>query len=145
MTEKQAAPQGPVPQNETVLDIGGLRFTVSFRGEAGATIRVYGEVDGTSTEMLRFDDFVEDPHYHVPAAAKPYSFDREKLGAPLPWFIGQIRDNLGGLLTDAGFAGVLDSVDLGAVSAGADKVEQAMIDCVPEGFSRVPGVGLQKV
>jgi hypothetical protein len=144
MTDMQTEPQPAAEPEETVLDIGGLQFTVAFRGP-GATIRVYGEPEGVRTELLRFDDFIEDPHYHVPASAKPFAFDRAAHGAPLPWFIEQIRDHLGELLSDAGYASVLGSVDLDAVREGAGRIEQAMVDCVPAGFTRVAGVGIQPV
>ena len=133
----------PHPE-ETVLDYGGLTFGVSFRGP-GATLRVNGDVDGESTELLRFDDFIEQPHYHVPASGDAVMFDREKLGEPLAWYIAQIRDNLGDLLTEGGYAKVLPNLDLEAVSAHAGDIQKAMEDCVPAGFTRVPGVGIQKL
>ena len=130
--------------DERELEFGGLRFGVSFRGP-GATLRVNGNVDGEWTELLRFDDFVEAPHYHVPASGDQINFDRDALGEPLAWYIAQIRDNLGELLTTAGYGQVVPSLDLAAVSDHADEIRKAMEDCVPSGFVRVPGVGLQKL
>ena len=46
----------------TILEFGGLRFDVSFRN-VGATLRVNGRANGVWTEMLRFDDFVDDPTF----------------------------------------------------------------------------------
>lgn len=129
--------------DEREWEVGGLGFSVSFRSP-GATLRVYGSVDGERKELLRFDDFVDNPHYHVPAENHPISFDRATLGEPLDWFVTQIRDHLGDLLTEAGFAEVRDRVDLGAVAADAERVRQAMVDCVPQGYVRVEGVGLQR-
>jgi hypothetical protein len=127
---------------ERLIDIGGLRFGVSFRG-AGATLRVSGPVDGSVTELLRFDDFIEDPHFHVPASGPSTLFDRS-LGDPLSWYSLQVREHLGELLTEAGYAAVLDEVDLEEIARRTDEVTQAMVDCVPEGYERVPGVGLQR-
>jgi hypothetical protein len=124
-------------------DCGGLHFAVSFRAPAGATLRVSGDVDGRRAELLRFDDFVDAPHYHAPASADPVMFDRAALGAPLDWFVGQIRDHLAELLTQAGYADVLAGVDLKAVTEGAERVRTTMVSCVPDGYVRVPGVGLQ--
>ena len=133
----------PHPE-ETVLDYGGLQFGVSFRGP-GATLRVNGDVGGEPTELLRFDDFIEQPHYHVPASADAIMFDREKLGEPLAFYIAQIRDNLGPLLAEAGYGDVLPTIDLKVVSEHAGDIQKAMEDCVPDGYVRVAGVGLQKV
>lgn len=126
------------------LEAGGLRFTVAFRGP-GATLRVFGPVDGSETELLRFDDFIAGPHYHVPAAGDPIEFDRARYGEPLDWFVAQVRDHLGELLAEGGFEDTLAKVDLAAVSDHAEQIRTMMIDCVPEGYARVPGVGLQKV
>ena len=129
--------------DETELAFGGLRFGVAFRGP-GATLRVDGEVDGHRRELLRFDDFIDAPHYHVPAEADPIMFDRDALGAPLDWYIDQIRDHLGELLRTGGYESIIDHVDLGEVTANADRIKQAMEDCVPEGYVRRPGIGLQR-
>jgi hypothetical protein len=134
----------PSDPGATVLDLGGLHFTASFRGP-GATLRVYGDVAGDRTELLRFDDFVDGPHYHVPAHGAPIMFDRTTLGEPLEWIVTQVRDNLVELLTAAGFADVLADVDAEAVAGGAERIRKAMVDCVPDDYVRVEGVGLQRV
>jgi hypothetical protein len=129
---------------ETEIELGGLTFGVSFRDPAGATLRVNGEIDGESTELLRFDDFVDAPHYHVPASGPQINFDREAMGEPLAWYIAQIRDNLGPLLTEAGYGELVGKVDLAAVSEHAGDLQKAMEECVPEGYIRMAGVGLQR-
>jgi hypothetical protein len=129
--------------NVTEWDCGGLNFSVSFRAPAGATLRVSGDIDGKRTEVLRFDDFVDSPHYHAPASGDAVMFDRDALGEPLEWFVAQLRDHLGELLVTAGVADSLADVDVAAASGCAERARKAMIDCVPEGYVRVPGVGLQ--
>jgi hypothetical protein len=126
------------------LDMGGLRFSASFRAPAGATLRVSAQVEGGWQELLRFDDFVEQPHFHVPAAANPTMVDRETNGVPLEFFVGQLRDHFRELLVQGGFSAILETVDLDAVTSNIDRIHQAMIDVVPDGYARVPGVGLQR-
>ena len=126
------------------LEIGGLRFDASFRS-LGATLRVEGRLDGRWTEMLRFDDFVDDPHFHAPAHGDQIPFDRASLGEPLAWYVAQIRDHLAEWLEKAGFGAVLETVDVEAVTLDAERVAEAMRACVPEGYARVPGIGLQRV
>ena len=126
-----------------IVVCGGLQFEATFRAPAGATLRVFADVDGHVTEVLRFDDFIEGPHYHVPAAGDLRPFDSAALGEPLNWFISQLRDHLGELLTEAGFVGLLPRVDLGAVANRAEEIRKAMEACVPDGYVRVPGVGLR--
>jgi hypothetical protein len=145
MDEKQPSPEAMRAVNQQILEFGGLRFDVAFRAVAGATLRVDGKVDGEWKEMLRFDDFIEKPHYHAPASDHQVDFDRDALGEPLAWYIAQIRDHLPEWLTKSGFADVVPSIDMDEVRANIDKVDRAMRDCVPEGFVRVPGFGIQRV
>jgi hypothetical protein len=128
------------------LEFGGLRFTASF-DHRGATLCVFGLVEGQWTEMLRFDDFVDEPHFHAPSppAGKQIPFDRATLGEPLAWFVMQIRDHLADWIERAGYPGVLDSIDLDEISRNVDRLTDAMVACVPEGFTRVPGIGVQRV
>jgi hypothetical protein len=140
MTDSHVSPD----RSSTELHVGGLLFTASFRGPAGATLRVFGPVAGEETELLRFDDFIDGPHYHVPAEGEPVAFDQATLGEPLDWFVTQLRDHLAELLTAAGFAELLSDVDANAVTDSAEMIRKMMVDCVPEGYVRVPGVGLQR-
>jgi hypothetical protein len=130
--------------NQRELEFGGLRFDVYFTGTFGATMRVSGQVDGDWKELLRFDDFVDTPHYHAPADAHQTNYERSN-GDPLEWYITQIRDDLPGWLTKSGYAGVLPTIDLPVVSANVGRLRDAMHEVVPEGFKRVPGVGLQRL
>lgn len=127
----------------SVLEFGGLRFEVSFR-EVGATLRVDGKVDDRWTELLRFDDFVDSPHYHAPASGDSIPFDRAADGEPLAWYVSQIRDHLPEWLEKSGFSGVLATIDLDEVSQNAGQITRAMEQVVPKGFVRVPGFGLQR-
>jgi hypothetical protein len=144
MTDVKPEPHVSSDPGATEWDVGGLHLTVSFRRADGATLRVFGPTAGGWTEMLRFDDFIDEPHHHVPAHAEPFMFDRAARGEPLDWFVAQVRDHLEELLTAAGFAEVLPRVDLPAVAADAEQIRKAMIDCVPDGYLRVPGIGLQR-
>jgi hypothetical protein len=105
---------------------------------------MYGPVRGRQAELLRFDDFVDGPHYHVPADGPQITFDEAELGEPLAWFVAQIRDNLKEMLTTAGFSDVLAVVDAQAVADNAATIRKMMEDCVPAGYVRNPGVGLRR-
>jgi hypothetical protein len=144
MTDPQPDPQPFRRLNRQELELGGLRFDVSCTGDFGATMRVYGTVGGQWKEMLRFDDFVDGPHYHAPADGPQISFDRA-LGEPLAWYLSQIRDDLPDWLTRSGFAEVVPTIDMEAVAGNIGRLEEAMSECLPPGFTRVPGVGLQRV
>lgn len=131
--------------NETEVEAGGLKFGVSFREPAGATLRVSGRVNGAWTELLRFDDFVDAPHYHVPASGAPIEFERDVNGEPLAWYIAQIRENLAALLSEGGYGELVPEVDLDEVRDRSGDVQKLMEDCVPARYTRLSGVGLQRV
>jgi hypothetical protein len=139
-------PESAAATEEQHIEIGGLRFGISFRevgSVPGATLRVEGPVDHRWTEVLRFDDFVEMPHFHAPADGGAIMFDPAN-GEPLEWYLTQISDHLEHWLTEAGHPEMVQTVDLHAVAANVDELRRAMHDCVPPGFERVPGVGLQR-
>src|ERR1700676_4313782 len=83
MTEIQTRARSTGGQGPQEFEFGGLRFNVAFRGEAGATLRVDGRVNGEWKELLRFDDFVDTPHYHAPADAAQINVDRAAHGDPM--------------------------------------------------------------
>ena len=126
------------------LDIGGLRFSASFRAPAGATLRVSAQFEDEWRELVRFDDFVEQPHFHVPASGDATMVDREVTGVPLDFFMAQLRDHLRDLLMQGGYAEIVGTIDFDAITANVDRIRQAMIDIVPDGYARVSGVGLQR-
>jgi hypothetical protein len=137
----QTTESGP---GATAFDCGGLRFEATFRAPQGATLRVSAQVGDQQTELLRFDDFVDGPHYHLPGAGPAIPFDRGEKGEPLSWIVAELRDDLRSLLTSAGYAAILPSVNVPAITANAGRIRQAMEECVPAGYARVPGVGLQR-
>jgi hypothetical protein len=47
-------------------------------------------------------------------------------------------------LEKAGFGEVLPSIDVEMISLSSERLIEAMNACVPAGFFRVPGVGLQR-
>ncbi len=53
--------------NQVVLEFGGVRFETYYTRNFGSSTRLFGKVNGEWAEMLRFDDFVDIPHYHAPA------------------------------------------------------------------------------
>ena len=59
--------------SEKVFDVGGVELHVdkrNFGSDGGPSVRVYGEVDGENVQLLRFDCFRKDPHYHYDPSGK---------------------------------------------------------------------------
>ena len=97
--------------------------------DSGVSIHVFGNLDGELVEYLRFDCFVEDPHYH-------YIFPDQKVqdripldtvagGAALPWTLERLQTRLRAMLTRAGAMELANQVDQREIEAALPKVALA--------------------
>jgi hypothetical protein len=93
--------------------------------DSGVSIHVLGSWDGF--EYLRFDCFVESPHYHYLHPKEPYQFrvpyDEVADGPMLDWTLGRLRNRLVPMLEEAGAREL--AADCGdTVSSALDLVER---------------------
>jgi hypothetical protein len=132
-----------VRRRDEPYEFGGLRFVVSSN-DYGANLAVFGDLGKGWVELIRFQDYVDDPHYHAPVGGWN-AFDRSADGEPLAWWLAQLRDHLAGWLADSGFAALLPGIDVDKVRDSLGHVEQAMNDCLPESYARVPGHGVKRI
>jgi hypothetical protein len=152
-------PQPPVDEHTHRLHAGNLTFGVEYRTvdpsslqetysgndahlaelferwpgggftDEGVSIHVWGTDDGH--EYLRFDVFVDDPHYHY---NRPRSgdgddivnnvidFDTVALGDMLTWVLDRLGTRLGPMLAEAGGAHLVDALDEPTIDAVLDDV-----------------------
>jgi hypothetical protein len=130
--------------NQVELEFGGVRFETYYTRYFGTSTRLFGRVDGEWVEMLRFDDFVDVPHYHAPADDdNAIMVNVAETGEPMAFFLDIIETKLSDRLPAIGFGEVLPSIDQDRVRANLELVRYAMNSVLPEGFSRVPGQCLQ--
>lgn len=148
------APIPPDPEHTTYVDGGALRFGVEYRllndaelaanyqGEAmseiraniktdsvednGVSIHVLGSAD--CHEYLRFDCFVEAPHYHYiePSGEKQtiVDFDPVAMGEMLPWALHQLRHRLAPMLEHAGGGALIVEIDSAKIAVALEEVEK---------------------
>ena len=127
-------------QGNTVIDVGSIKFALSYRDEImddqGMCLQVYSEVDGKDTEILRFDCFDQAPHYHY----GPENFniqlfmDKTTAGNPLGWTLGNIRNNLPTMVRRAGYEDLADSLESKPVPAAKlDELESTSRSMAQEG------------
>ena len=113
------------------IPVGGVRINVEYRsfgGDRGPAVRVYGDVDGKPVQLLRFDCFENDPHYHYdPECHDDHrKLDDQEVPDPVAWTLAQLAGNLVSMIRTAGYDGVADRVDQGAVTDAIPKVEAAI-------------------
>src|SRR5262245_56011343 len=105
------------------LASGRLRVRVRRRevgGDGGVSIELSGATRGEPAELLRFDLFRRDPHYHVPASAAQIDLDAARDGDPLEFALACIRQGLPELLGRANQPELARSVEATASAALAE-------------------------
>ena len=117
--------------NEKVFHVGGVELHVdkrNFGSDGGPSVRVYGEVDGDNVQLLRFDCFRKDPHYHYDPSGKndQRSLDKASVPDSVAWTIEQLGQNLVEMIHTAGYARVAEAVDQTAVVQVLPEVESLM-------------------
>jgi hypothetical protein len=131
ITRYDQMPIPPVEEHTEYFDAGVVRFGVEYRllndaiaaasategagggdradpglDDRGVSLHVFAEVAGESREVLRFDCFQEDPHYHYicweARSNEMLHVDPVADGDPLAWALERIRTRLPQLLERAG-------------------------------------------
>lgn len=113
------------------ITAGGVRFLVDYRragGDQGPSVRVYGDVDGRPVQLLRFDCFDQDPHYHYDPEGQDdhRKLDRQEVPDPVAWTLAQIAGNLVSMIRTAGYDQVAEEVDAEAVEEAVSEIEAAI-------------------
>jgi hypothetical protein len=105
----------------------------------GVCIQVTGAVAGTPTELLRFDCFDVDAHYHYGPEKKNerIMLDPTVMGNPIGWTIKQLRTRLPAMIERAGYEELARQVDAGRVSQKLEDVEAAARQLAAKGRNNV--------
>lgn len=109
----------------TEIAAGSLRFTLeerSFGNDGGPDIRVYGPMNGNERQLLRFDCFRNNPHYHFDPEGRDehHTMTPEQAADSLGWMLSQLRERLPELIQRAG------GDDEAVKSAAGEKVQIAI-------------------
>ncbi len=110
---------GGAPHQQGAGGAGGGNST------QGMCIQVMGQADGKETELLRFDCFDDDAHYHYgPEKHSGRIFlDPTVAGNPIGWTVKQLRTKLPAMVTKAGYPEIAEKIDPATISAKVDEVE----------------------
>ena len=108
-----------------IFEVGNIRFGLEMRrqtgGDGGLAIHVLADLAGTpgkhyteETELLAFDCFRDDPHYHYGPRNKNHRifFDKTLVPDPLEWTLSQFKSRkLAAMIERAGYPGVAADLD----------------------------------
>ena len=98
--------------NQVELQFGGLKFEVYYTRYFGPTTRVFGKQSDEWVEMLRFDDFVDVPHYHAPAESDvAIMLDVSTQGEPIEFYMDVLSNKMEETLAPLGFGDVVPTID----------------------------------
>ncbi|MEM7020292.1 MAG: hypothetical protein AAF512_23500 [Pseudomonadota bacterium] len=73
-----------------------------FNGHGGVTIHIYGPKAGKREEVLRFDCFAKEPHYHLGWSYRNAPYLLIDADDSLKWSLSTIKGDFAQLLADAG-------------------------------------------
>lgn len=135
-------------QQGLTIGVSGLRFNVRYAnvrtGDRGPSLRIYGDVEGKPVQLLRFDCFENQPHFHYDPEGKnnQLRMDKANVSDPITWSMDYLRGNVASLVRIAGYSALADELDEGALSAALPTVEKALRDSIPASMSGMQASGL---
>ena len=130
------------------IEVGGLCFNARYsrvNADRGPSLRIYGAVEGERVQLLRFDCFEIDPHYHYDPDGKNtlLRLDAAKVSDPIAWSMDHLRGNVASLVRIAGYGDLAASLDESVLAAALPTVEKALRDSIPADASEMAASGLR--
>ncbi len=115
-------------RGDTIIGDGAIKFGIEYRdllSDQGVCIHVLGDTDDDEHELLRFDCFDHEPHYHYGPQKRNQRLmlDKTTEGDSLDWTIQQIRDRLPEMVDRAGYPELADAARGMDLSADTDDLE----------------------
>ena len=113
----------------TVINAGVVDITLNYRpgmADQGLGVQVYAMVDDKDTEILRFDCFVQTPHYHYGPENHNIrlNMDKTTAGNPFRWTMNNLRSRLPAMIRRAGYEDLAAAVEANPVpKATLDQIE----------------------
>ena len=116
----------PAPATGNDMSLGRFMLRVVFRisgDDQGPTIHVFGPRLGSEEEVLRFDCFRDQPHYHLGWSYRDERFTEIQNSAPFDWAVRQIRSTMTELLI-AAEADAMDDSEVAGLTDAADAIQR---------------------
>ena len=103
---------GAVTFTVRYVDQDGRRGPETRQPQQGVSLQVLSEIDGTQVQLLRFDCFDRNPHYHYGPEKDNdrVLLDTTAAGNPIGWTLAQLRTCLPEMVGRAGYPDVADTL-----------------------------------
>jgi len=130
------------------IGVSGLRFNVRYsktNTDRGPSLRIYGDVEGKPVQLLRFDCFEHEPHFHYDPEGKnnQLRMDKTKVSDPIAWSMDYLQGNVTSLVRIAGYSALADQLDEGVLATALPTVEKALRDSIPANMPGLETSGLR--
>jgi hypothetical protein len=127
-----------IPAEKSRLEASGLCFAVDYRQtgtDRGPSLQVLGNVEGKTVQLLRFDCFDHEPHFHYDPDGKNNRIflNKARVTDPIAWTMDYLCGNVATLVRIAGYGALADRLDEGVLMAAMPSIEKALRDSVPHG------------
>ena len=130
-----------------IFEAGNIRFGLEMRrlmnGDGGLAVHVLADVGGSKgktyieeTELLAFDCFWQNPHYHYGPRNKNHrtNWDLTIIDDPLEWTFEQFENRkLGAMIERAGYPGIAADLDPEQIAAVLPAVKKRAFEMYEEG------------
>jgi len=130
-----------------IFEAGNIRFGLEMRrlpmGDGGLAIHVLADIGGTpgkiyteETELLAFDCFWSNPHYHYGPRNKNHrtNWDKTVVDDPLAWTFEQFENRkLGAMIERAGYPGIAADLDLERIASILPALKKRAFEMYDEG------------
>ncbi len=111
---------------------GPLRVVLEYRRtpeDEGPTVRVFGIVGEAEKQVLRFDCFQLDPHYHYDpdGADEVHHMRDEGIEDPAEWTLHRLERDLGEMIRRAGFGSLADRVNRNQIEENLPEIREILL------------------
>jgi hypothetical protein len=125
-------------RGDVIIEAGNIRFGLEYRDlgrDRGMAIHVLGDVAGQEIELLAFDCFEKEPHYHYGPRNKNVRLYWDKTAVPdtLRWTLDQFKGRkLPAMLQRAGYPGIVAELDQDLIQSKLPEVEATALAIVKQ-------------
>ncbi|MEJ5251518.1 MAG: hypothetical protein HPY54_15025 [Chthonomonadetes bacterium] len=123
--------------SQRTFEAGNVWLTVEYRhfgGDEGYDIRVYTRVNGGVRQILRFDCFKYQPHYHYDPLGRDERIELAGYGMSdaILWTLKQLSYHLPEMLTQAGYPEVASEIQPESVREAVARLEEYLMPAVTQ-------------
>ena len=115
-------------RGDVIIGDGNIKFGLEYRdllNDQGVCLHALGDVDGEEVELLRFDCFDHEPHYHYGPEKRNtrLMLDKTTEGDSLDWTLKQLNERLPEMVRRAGYDELADSIDMDSLQDALAETE----------------------